>query len=234
MSERLAARLRDLKVDDLDKMELAAPKKTEDVNSVDLSNTAVPSTLPFSPAPASHTGDTMAMLSAPIGKRIKGLERSSRPIFNSGSAPLVHREGQHRLPGKARFGKSAGKRYYTARRTTGVNPLALYHAPEQVQKESAKPKFENGSDPVQDDAGGSAAQASQQAQSNFNMWGAFPHGRDSGARVTHRDVNFRGSLSKNCERPPISRSANFFDEGGQDHREQGHGSGDEDIEMSGF
>ncbi|RYP39880.1 hypothetical protein DL767_001999 [Monosporascus sp. MG133] len=275
MSEQLAARLRNLSVDDLDEMGLAAPEKTEDVNSDNLSNTAAPSTFPFIPAPASHTGDTSAMSSVPIGKRIKHLQRPSRPIFNSGLTFWIHRKSKHRLPKKLRrkvkkaaqgpkrapFGNGAGKRHYAARQTTGIDPLALYQALERVQKESAKPKFENGSNLVQDNAEGSAAQASQLAQSNFNMWGAFFHGRESGnvlfrtssgsadsddaeldpvsdyhpgTPVTHDDGSLRGSLSKNTKRPAISRSANFFDNGEQGHREQGHGSVDEDVEMGGF
>ncbi|RYP44573.1 hypothetical protein DL768_008969 [Monosporascus sp. mg162] len=275
MSEQLAARLRNLKVDDLDDMELAAPKKTEDLNSDNLSNIAAPSTLPFIAAPASHTGDTTAMSSAPIGKRIKGLQRSNRPIFNSGSTPWIHKKSKHRIPKKLRrkakkaaqehkrapFGYGAGKRHYAARQSMGVDPLALYQALEQVQKESARPKFKNNSNLVQDNTEGSTAQASQQVQSNFSMWGAFFRGRDSGkvlfrtnggpadsddadldpvsgyhpgTPVTYDYGNLPGSLSKNTERPPMSGSANFFDEGGQGHQEQGHGSGDADVEMGGL
>ncbi|RYP02151.1 hypothetical protein DL764_005946 [Monosporascus ibericus] len=275
MSEQLAAGLRNLMVDDLDEMELATPKRTEGVNSDNLSNTAAPSTLPFVPALAYYIGDTTAMSSAPIGKRIKDLHRSNRPIFNSGSTPWINRKSKHHRPkkvgGRAKktkqgpkkvpFGNGAGKRHYAPRQTTGVDPLALHQALEQVQKENAKPKFENGSHLVQDDAEASAVQASQQAQSNFDMWGAFFHGRDSGkvlfrtnsgsadsddtdldpvsgyhpgTPVTQDDGNLRGSLPKNTKRPAISSSANFFDDGEQGHQEQSHGSGDEDVEMGGF
>ncbi|RYP93457.1 hypothetical protein DL770_000500 [Monosporascus sp. CRB-9-2] len=246
MSEQLAARLGNLMVEDLDEMELATPKKTEDVNSDNLSNAAVPSTLPFIPAPASHTGDTMAM-----SKSKHRIPKKLRPRVKKAA------QGAKKAP----FGNGAGKRHYAARQTTGVDPLALYQALEQVQKENAKLKFENRSNLVQDDAEGSAAQASQEAQSNFNMWGSFFHGRDSGkvlfrlnggpadsddadldpvsgyhpgTPVTHDDGNLRGSLSKNTKRPPVSRSANFFDEGEQGYQDQGHASGDEDVEMGGF
>ncbi|RYP58754.1 hypothetical protein DL769_008812 [Monosporascus sp. CRB-8-3] len=274
MSEQLAARLRNLRVDDLDEMELAAPKTTEDVNSDYFSNIAAP-TLPLTPVPASHTGDPTAISAAPLRKRIKHLRRYSRPIFNSGSTPRIHRKIKHRLPKnlrrrvqkagqrpkKAPFGNGTGKRHFAARQTTGVDPLSLYQALEQVQKESANPKFENDTNLVQDDAEGSAAQAFQQAQSNFDMWGAFFHGRDSGkvlfcmnagpadsedadldpvsgyhpgTPVTYGNGDFQHSMPKNTKRRPISRSASFFDEGEHGRQGQGRGSGGEDVEMGGF
>ncbi|RYO92085.1 hypothetical protein DL762_001820 [Monosporascus cannonballus] len=274
MSEPLTARLRNLSVDDLDKMELAAPTKTEDVNSDNLSNIAAPSTLPFTQAPASHTGDPTAMSSAPLGKRIKNLQRFSRPIFNSGSATWTHRKSKHRLPKKLRggvkktgqrpkapFGNGTGKRYYAARQTTGVDPLALYQALEQVQKETARSKFENGSNLVQDDAEGSTAHASQQFQGNLNLRGASFHGRDSGkvlsrisggladfddadldpasgyhpgTPITYNDGNFQDWMPKNIKRRSMSRSASFFEEREQGHQEQGHAQQDGDVEMGGF
>ncbi|RYP14503.1 hypothetical protein DL765_006339 [Monosporascus sp. GIB2] len=275
MSKQLAARLRNLSVDDLAEMELAAPKKTEDVDSDNLSNIAAPSTLPFPPVPVSHTGDATAMSSAPLGKRIKDLQRFSRPIFNSGLTPWTHRKGKYRLakkpggrvkkagqrPKKVPFGNGAGKRHYAARQTTGVDPFALYQALEQVQKESAKPKFENGSNLVQGAAEGSAVQASQQFQSSLNMWGESFRDRDGGkvlsrmsggpvdfddadldpasgyhpgTPVAYDDGGFQDWMPKNTKRRPMSRSANFFNEREQDHQEQGHAQEDGDVEMGGF